>query len=65
LLTPLRRGLAEVASETGAEIVAGSSLKAALDLNWDEPSQRNVALGRVMSFDLSLGLENLPLASSL
>lgn len=43
------RGLTEVASQTGAEIVVGSSLKAALDLNWDEPSQRNVALGMVVS----------------
>lgn len=38
------RELTEVASEAGASQVAGSSLKAALDLNWDEPEQRQVAL---------------------
>lgn len=38
------RELAEVATEAGAPMVAGSSLKAALDLNWDDPQQRQVAL---------------------
>ena len=33
------RGLAEVAEEAGAEALAGSSLKAALD--WDDPSERS------------------------
>jgi len=28
-------------------ILATSSLKAALDLNWDEPDERNLALGMV------------------
>ena len=32
------RGLPEVAAEAGAPLVAGSSLKAALDLDWDDPS---------------------------
>ncbi len=31
-----------------AELVAGSSLKAALDLNWDNPDERDLALGTVL-----------------
>ncbi len=42
------RGLAEVATESGAELVAGTSLKAALDLDWDNPEQRQEALVRVL-----------------
>lgn len=42
------RGLAEVANEMSASILAASSLKAALDLNWDEPDERNLALGMVL-----------------
>lgn len=42
------RGLAEVAGDIGADIVVGSSLKAALDLNWDDPDQKNLALGIVL-----------------
>jgi hypothetical protein len=42
------RGLAEVAEEAGAEMLAGSSLKAALDLDWDDPAERAVALSRVL-----------------
>jgi hypothetical protein len=42
------RGLAEVASETGATLVAGVSLKAALDLDWDDPSARETALRMVL-----------------
>jgi transposase len=42
------RGLAEVAAAAGASVVAGSSLKAALDLDWDEPTQRAQALGLVL-----------------
>ncbi len=34
------RGLADVASEAGATLVSGSSLKAALDLDWDNPTER-------------------------
>jgi hypothetical protein len=41
------RGLAEVAEEAGAEALAGGSLKAALDCNWDDPDQRAFALRRV------------------
>lgn len=42
------RGLAEVAAEAGAEIVAGTSLKAALDLDWDDPTARGGGLQRVL-----------------
>lgn len=36
------RALAAVAQEAGAELVAGSSLKAALDLDWDNPEARRL-----------------------
>jgi fructose-specific component phosphotransferase system IIB-like protein len=42
------RELAEVAQDIGLDIVAGSSLKAALDLNWDDPDQKNLALEIVL-----------------
>lgn len=42
------RGLAEVAQDIGVDMVAASSLKAALDLNWDDPNQKNLALGIVL-----------------
>jgi hypothetical protein len=42
------RELTAVAQEAGAEVLAGSSLKAALDLDWDEPNQRQVALTTVV-----------------
>lgn len=43
------RGLAEVAEEAGASLLAeGSSLKAALDLDWDDPDERALALVRVL-----------------
>lgn len=42
------RGLAAVAAEAGAEIIASSSLKAALDLDWDNPNERNSALTLVL-----------------
>ena len=38
------RGLADVASETGASVVGDLSLKAALDLDWDDPTARETAL---------------------
>jgi IS5 family transposase len=38
------RELTDVATEAGASLVAGSSLKAALDLNWDDPQERHTAL---------------------
>ncbi len=43
------RGLAEVAAEAGVDVVAGTSLKAALDLDWDDPEQRQEALVRVLA----------------
>ena len=42
------RGLAEVAAEAGAGLVGGPSLKAALDLDWDEPAARETALRLVL-----------------
>ena len=42
------RELTEVACEMEADLVAGSSLKAALDLNWENPDQRDLALGMVL-----------------
>jgi transposase len=43
------RGLAAVAGEAGAELLTGSSLKAALDLDWDDAAQRQAALERVLA----------------
>jgi transposase len=42
------RGLADVATEAGAPILGGSSLKAALDLDWDDPAVRTRALVAVL-----------------
>jgi hypothetical protein len=42
------RGLADVATEAGAPILGGSSLKAALDLDWDDPAERPRALVAVL-----------------
>ena len=42
------RGLAEIASEAGAELLTGSSLKAALDLDWDDPEEQARALSIVL-----------------
>src|SRR5207302_2390318 len=42
------RELADLAREAGAEVVGASSLKAALDLDWDDPTARAVALRRVL-----------------
>jgi len=38
------RGLADLAAEAGTPLVAGSSLKAALDLDWDDPAAHDQAL---------------------
>jgi len=46
--------LADVAQDAGAELLAASSLKAALDLDWDEPSARDQALQLVLSALLSV-----------
>src|SRR5437870_2714739 len=42
------RGLAEVAQEAGAELVCGTSLKAALDRDWDQQMQKDEALELVL-----------------
>jgi transposase len=43
------RELAAVAQEAGATLLLGSSLKAALDRNWDDPDERARALGTVLA----------------
>jgi hypothetical protein len=43
------RELTTVAGEAGAELLTASSLKAALDLDWDNPSERQEALQQVLS----------------
>ena len=42
------RGLRAVAEEAGAALVAGSSLKAALDVDWDDPSAQQHALTMIL-----------------
>ena len=42
------RGLPAVANEVGAPIISGLSLKAALDMDWDEPTARQQALTIVL-----------------
>lgn len=42
------RGLTELAAEAGAPLIGGASLKAALDLNWDDPTERAQALVSVL-----------------
>lgn len=43
-----QQDLAIVAASAGAEIVTGTSLKAALDLDWDDPEARNMALSTIL-----------------
>jgi transposase len=47
LIVP-RRELVEVAQEAGAAVVCATSLKAALDRDWDQVGQREEALGLVL-----------------
>lgn len=49
------RELADLADEAGAGVVGGSSLKAALDLDWDDPSDRDWALNQVLAAVSALG----------
>jgi Transposase domain (DUF772) len=42
------RGLRAVAEEAGASLIAGSSLKAALDLDWDDPNAQQHALTMIL-----------------
>lgn len=41
-------GLADLAAETGAGLVGGVSLTAALDLDWDDPAARDQALVQIL-----------------
>jgi Transposase DDE domain/Transposase domain (DUF772) len=43
------RELVEVGQEAGAEVICGSSLKAALDCDWDQAGQREEALSLVLN----------------
>ncbi|MCC5617649.1 hypothetical protein LC605_21660 [Nostoc sp. CHAB 5836] len=43
-----QQDLADVAASAGAEIVTGSSLKAALDLDWDDPESCSLALSTIL-----------------
>jgi Transposase domain (DUF772) len=43
-----RRELVDVAKEAGAELVSGTSLKASLDRDWDQPPQKDEALVLVL-----------------
>lgn len=43
------RGLTETAQQAGTPILAASSLKAALDLDWDDPTARERALAIVLA----------------
>jgi Transposase DDE domain/Transposase domain (DUF772) len=42
------RGLADVAAETGIDLIGRASLKAALDLDWDDPAAHDQALALVL-----------------
>ncbi|GHO50612.1 IS1182 family transposase [Ktedonospora formicarum] len=44
-----KRDLVEVAKEAGAELICGSSLKAALDRDWDQQIQKDEALALVLN----------------
>jgi hypothetical protein len=41
--------ISELAVQAGAPVLAGSSLKAALDADWDDPAARHSALGAVLA----------------
>jgi hypothetical protein len=43
------RELTEIATEAGAEIISGCSVKATLDIDWENPQERSGALGKVLS----------------
>ena len=49
------RGLAELAAEAKAPVLGGTSLKAALDRNWDEPQARQEALTVVLEALTAVG----------
>lgn len=60
------RELRAIALEMKAELVADSSLKAALDLNWENPEERNLALGMVLEVlsQMETHLEQMPESKS-
>lgn len=43
-----QQDVSSIATQAGADIVAGSSLKAALDLDWDDPQQKTQALTTIL-----------------
>jgi hypothetical protein len=43
-----QQDLTTVAANTGADIITETSLKAALDLDWDDPETRNAALSTIL-----------------
>ncbi len=43
-------GITVVAAQAGVPQLGGSSLKAALDADWDDPAARDAALARVLGF---------------
>jgi hypothetical protein len=51
----LAQGLPVVAAQAGVGELAASSLKAALDLDWDDPATRDMALGMVLGVMGRLG----------
>lgn len=57
----------EVAAPSAAALVTGSSLKAALDRNWDDPAARQAALGTVLAAlaDVEAGLGGQPAPAAL
>ena len=56
------RALTEIASEMEADLLTGPSLKAALDLNWENPDERNLALGMVLGVlsQVEIHLDKMP-----
>lgn len=57
-----QRELAAVANDAGAEMVTGSSLKAALDLDWDDPIAKAQALATILQAldEVESWVEQLP-----
>ena len=62
------RELPAVANEVGVPLVSGSSLKAALDLDWDEPTARQqaltIVLGALNAVDHWLATQPIPVAAA-
>lgn len=51
-----QQDLVTVAATMGADVLNGTSLKAALDLDWDDPEARNVALSTIYNLaNIKLG----------